>query len=82
MKISLQDNLSTVDRSFRIIIGFGLMLSIMLVPMQVELIAAIALTAIYPLLTGLMAIDPVVAVFENILHKPFTVKKSNPVGAM
>lgn len=66
MTITLNENLTTVDRTLRIIIGIGICLAMLLMPFESAWIAALSFGAMYPLLSGLTAIDPLFALVENI----------------
>ncbi len=47
------------ERFTRFVIGFSLVLSIMIFPITSAWIAAVCFVATYPLLTALLAIDPI-----------------------
>lgn len=78
MKISIHENLSSFDRTMRIVIGVGLCMSILVMPYQAAWISALAFAAMYPLLSGLTAIDPFLALAENIALKPVEIRKAAP----
>ena len=66
MKIRLEENLSHSDRATCIGVGTVLSLSLLVLPVSSTWLAFIALTAAYPMLSGLTGIDPIKAVFDNI----------------
>jgi len=67
MKIELNENLSSTDRVMRIIAGIGICLSVLLAPLESTWIAVLSFAAMYPLLSGMTAIDPVLAIAENVI---------------
>lgn len=64
MGIKTLENLSTVDCIARTIAGIILSMSVLFLPLGTMGIAAVCLVAAYPLLTGLVAIDPIIALFS------------------
>ena len=74
MNIQQHENLGNIDRTMRIITGIALCLSILIMPFGAAWIAAIAFASMYPLLTGLIAIDPFLTIIESIKIKPVLVK--------
>ena len=66
MTIELRENLTDLDRTMRVIIGIGICLAILLMPFESVWIATFSIAAMYPLLSGLTAIDPLFAIVENI----------------
>jgi len=66
MTFELNENLTAVDRTMRVIIGIGICLAILLMPFESAWIATFSIAAMYPLLSGLTAIDPLFAIVENI----------------
>jgi len=78
MENALKENLGYTDRFTRISIGIALSMSILLMPYQAAWIAAAAFAAVYPLLTGLTAIDPVLKVAESIFQKSTKSRKLKP----
>ena len=77
MKISIHENLSNTDRTMRIVIGVCLTMSVLVMPYESAWIIAVTFAAMYPLLSGLTAIDPVLTVVENIPHKPMPMKRTS-----
>jgi len=67
MKIELNENLNSIDRVVRVIAGVGICLSVLLAPLESTWIAVFSFAAMYPLLSGMTAIDPVFALAENII---------------
>jgi len=69
MKMSQYENLSTFDRIMRVLIGIGLCLTILIMPLQAAWIAALSIAALYPMLTSLTAVDPFFAIVEKIAFR-------------
>jgi len=67
MNIELNENLSSTDRVMRIIAGVGICLSVLIAPLESTWIAVFSFAALYPLLSGMTAIDPVFAIVENVM---------------
>ena len=67
MKIEIHENLTTTDRIMRIIAGIGICLTVLVAPLETIWIAILSLAAIYPLLSGMTAIDPLFAFAENVI---------------
>ena len=76
METSKLENLGVYDRFTRISLGAMMALSVLVVPGQPLLIAALAIAASYPLMTGLTGMDPIVAIIERIHIKPITLKST------
>ena len=81
MKLSIKENLSAFDQANRIMLGVAMTMSILLLPYESAWIAAVAIAATYPLVTGLTAIDPILSLIENTKFKPILFKKpTTPVA--
>ena len=64
--MKIHENLSSLDRSMRILVAITLGILSFLLPIDSMWIAAISLAAMYPLLSGITAIDPLFSLAENI----------------
>ena len=83
MKILLHENLTDFDRAMRLTIGVTMAISLLFVPLEGVWIAALASAAMYPLLSGLTAIDPLFAIAENIpALKPVEISRVNSSGVL
>ena len=60
------ENLHTKDRIVRITIAAALLTNMLLLPLDPTLIAAMAFASFYPLMTALMAWDPIYHVFLSL----------------
>lgn len=58
--------LRDVERFTRFILGFGIVLSILVIPLTSAGIAAACALAVYPLVTSLVALDPVFYVLHQL----------------
>jgi len=67
MKIEIHENLATTDRIMRIIAGIGICITVLVVPLETTWIAVLSFAAMYPLLSGMTAIDPLFALAENVI---------------
>ncbi|MDH5259320.1 MAG: DUF2892 domain-containing protein [Gammaproteobacteria bacterium] len=76
MKTLIRENISSVDRTIRIVIGTLMCMSILVMPYNSAWIASFAFAAMYPLLSGLTAVDPFLAVVNSISLKPVVMNKS------
>ena len=81
MKIEINENLSSTDRVMRIIAGIGICLSVLLTPLESIWIAVLSFAAMYPLLSGMTAIDPVLAIVENVVPEIEYANKINSSSA-
>jgi hypothetical protein len=72
------DNLNTQDRIIRTAIGASLLLSMLVLPLSPLILAALSLASFYPLLTALVAWDPI---YQLALTLNSSVKKTR-VSAM
>jgi len=70
--------LRDVERLTRFVVGFGIILLVLIIPFTAEEIFVASVFAFYPLLTALIAKDPLFYVVENIAGKPMptTTKKT------
>ena len=75
MKSTITENLNMKDRTTRIIIGIVLAMSPLYMPTSVALFTAAVFASIYPLLTGLTAIDPLLNMISNMKFKSIGFKK-------
>lgn len=82
MKIEIHENLTTTDRVMRIIAGIGICLSVLLAPLESSWIAILSFAAMYPLLSGMTAIDPIFAVAENVIPEMKYSSDVNPSSAV
>ena len=82
MTTVIEGNLTKLDRAMRIIIGISMCIAILLVPMQAAWIAALSIASLYPLMSGLTAIDPFLAVANSFLQRPVSNKSVTPTGAI
>lgn len=69
------ENVGTMDRTARLVIGLSLSLSLLVIPSSSAWIAAAAFAAAYPLVTGLTAIDPFLTLVENVKFNLMGAKK-------
>lgn len=76
------ENLGVIERTTRIIIGLTLTLSILIMPIGSAWIAAVAFAAIYPLLTGLTAVDPIFAAYQLAKFNMTSLKKAGSAAAV
>jgi len=81
MNLSIKENLGSIDRSVRMIVGIALCVSILFMSYSAEWIAAIVLVAMYPLFSALIAFDPVLMLMEKTKLKPVFYKRMHPTAA-
>lgn len=65
------ENLDTKDKVIRTLIGSSFLVAMLTLPLSAESIAALIFASFYPLMTALVAIDPVYSVATS-LAKVFT----------
>ena len=68
--MSINYQLRNNERFTRFVIGFALVFSILIVPFTAEEIILVCVIAIYPLITSLIALDPVFYILDNIISEP------------
>lgn len=74
MKSLSTENLNMKDRTTRIVIGCTLAMTPLYLPESTAIFTAAVIASIYPLLTGLVAIDPVLNALTNTKRKSSTHK--------
>ena len=57
--------LRNVERFTRFMIGFGIVIAVLIAPLTPGLIVALCALAVYPLMTALVATDPVFFLMEK-----------------
>lgn len=72
----LLTNVSTTDRVIRVIIGTALMLAAYFEQSDAEMMFAFTLASFYPLLTALVAWDPIYSAIGSVLPKRAITQKS------
>jgi len=77
MKMFTNENLHTRDRITRVIIGTILAMSPLFIAENVAFFTATVFASFYPLLTGLVGIDPVLRVFAMVNLKSALIKKKS-----
>ena len=77
MKMFTNENLHTRDRITRVIIGTILAMSPLFIAENVAVFTATVFASFYPLLTGLVGIDPVLRVFTMVNSKSALIKKKS-----
>lgn len=77
MKLFNNENLNIKDRLTRVTIGLALAMSPLFFTENVALFTAAVFASFYPLVTGLIAIDPVLKVITTIDWKIATAKKKS-----
>jgi len=75
MKPLTNENLNLKDRITRVLIGGILAMTPLYIPENTAIFTAAVFAAIYPLLTGLTAIDPILNSLSNIEWKSNAIKK-------
>jgi len=75
MKPLTNENLNLKDRTTRVLIGCILAMTPLYIPENTAIFTAAVFAAIYPLLTGLTAKDPLLNLVSNIEWKSDTIKK-------
>jgi len=75
MKPLTNENLNLKDRTTRVLIGCILAMTPLFIPENTAIFTAAVFAAIYPLLTGLTAIDPIFNLFSNVEWKSNIIKK-------
>lgn len=63
------ENLGAFERFTRITLGLAITLSVLYVPYGPVWIITASMVSAYPLLTGLIAFDPVLAMFSGLKEK-------------
>jgi len=69
------ENINAMDRSLRVIVGTSLSLSVLFVPYEPYWMAAAVLASAYPLLTALVAKDPIMMSIDKIKLRNVTFAK-------
>lgn len=72
MTLLNKENLNMKDRITRVTIGCVLAMTPLYIPENTAIFTAAVLSSIYPLLTGLVAIDPVLNAITKIKWRPIT----------
>jgi len=75
MKSLINETLNLKDRTTRVTIGCILAMAPLYIPENTAMFTAAVFAAIYPLLTGLTATDPMLNLVSNIEWKSDTIKK-------
>lgn len=77
MELARYENLGSIDRTIRVYIGLALAMTPLFIDEYVEIITATVFASIYPLMTGLLAFDPLLSMVEKFKWK--SVSFRNPI---